>query len=566
MEIDFQALMATFVAETEEGLATLEERLVALERRPDDAEALGEIFRVIHTLKGDAGTLGFSLLADFAHRLEDPLEALRAGEIQAGESLVSLLLEAVDVLRGMLANAAEGIEEVLPAHRRLLERLAAEAAAPGARAAQRGEASAGVEAPAPREAAPPAEREAKTLRVEVAKLDALLNLTGEIGIARSRLTQMLEDREVEREAILELHREADRLFAHLQELALQVRMVPIGPTFRHHVRTVRDLARSLGKEALLVIEGADTPVDTAVIEHLRDPLTHMVRNALDHGIERPDERMEKGKDPRGRITLKAYHDAGSLVVELADDGAGLDRERIRARARSRGLAGEGMEPSDPALEQLIFEPGFSTAEAVTGLSGRGIGLDVVRRNVEALRGSLGIASRPGEGTRITLRLPLTLALIEGLRVGVGRETFILPLEAVVESLELPANGRSHGRMSGVVTVRGKSLPYLRLRRLFACAGAAPARENLVVVRYAGDWAGLVVDALYGQSQTVIKPLGKVFRDLAGFSGSAILGNGEVALILDVPRLLERGIRSLARNRPGREPRPARLSTPSRLDS
>jgi two-component system chemotaxis sensor kinase CheA len=289
-----------------------------------------------------------------------------------------------------------------------------------------------------------------------------------------------------------------------------------------------------------VLEGEDAEVDTSVAQHLRDPLTHMLRNAVDHGIETPDVRRRKGKDPVGTVTLSARHEGGGIVVRMTDDGAGLDRARILARARSRGMVRDGETPADADLLRLVLEPGFSTAEAVTDLSGRGVGLDVVRRSVEALRGSVSLESRPGEGTTLTLRLPLTLALIEGFSVGVADETYVVPLESVVECLELPAD-RHEADAAGVLSLRGEPLPFLRLREFLAVPGAAPTRESVVVIRHDSGRAGVVVDALHGGGQAVIKPLGRVLRDVPGVSGSTILGNGRVGLILDVPVLLRQAV-------------------------
>jgi len=280
-------------------------------------------------------------------------------------------------------------------------------------------------------------------------------------------------------------------------------------------------------------------VDTAVAEHIRDPITHMIRNALDHGIESPQVRERLGKSPSGCITLSARHSAGSIVIELKDDGAGLDRSRIAAQARVRGLVADPEAITEDELCGLVFEPGLSTADTVTELSGRGIGLDVVRRSIEALRGSVGIESWEGRGTAITLRFPLTLAVIGGLMVGVAGETFIIPLDGVVECLELPPDRGPETADRGVVNLRGEALPYVRLRRLFDVQGDPPARELVVVVRHGREQAGLCVDAVLGESQNVIKPLGKLFHGIAGIAGSTILGSGQVALILDLPTLLRR---------------------------
>jgi two-component system chemotaxis sensor kinase CheA len=307
------------------------------------------------------------------------------------------------------------------------------------------------------------------------------------------------------------------------------------------VRTVRDVAAAHGRQARLIIEGEDVEVDTTVVQHIHDPLTHMIRNALDHGIESPEVRMRKGKDPCGSVTLRAYREAGSIVIQLADDGAGLDRERILARARALGTVTDPEVLTEHELHRLVLEPGFSTAQQITDLSGRGIGLDVVRRNVERLRGSVGIESREGQGTTITLRLPLTLAIITGFAVEVANETYLIPLDTVVECLELPREECPHADGRGVLSVRGQALPYLRLREVFALPGSPRGREHVLVVRHDGGHVGLAVDVLCGESQTVIKPLGPLFHGLPGIAGSAILGSGRVALILDVEALLRQAV-------------------------
>ena len=292
-------------------------------------------------------------------------------------------------------------------------------------------------------------------------------------------------------------------------------------------------SRQPGKSARLVIEGEDVELDAKVIELLRDPLTHLVRNALSHGVEAPSERAARGKDPCGVVRLGAVREAGGIVIEVSDDGAGLSRERIVERARAMGLLGELGDPGDAELQRLIFEPGFTTAASVSEVSGRGVGLDVVERNVEALRGSVSVVSRPGAGTTFTIRLPLSLAIVPGFAVSVGAETYILPLESVLECLELDREAHAGPDGSGVMSLRGEPLPYRRLRLQFRVGGAPPPREFVVVLEHAGRRIGVVVDALLGDSQTVLKPLGRIFRDVPGLAGSAILGSGRVALILDV---------------------------------
>lgn len=542
VDIDREAIVQTFLAETEENLTAVEENLVRLEAHPEDEEALGTVFRAAHTLKGNAASLGFAAVAEFAHAAEDLLERLRDRALPLTGGLVTLLLQAVDALRNLVPDAVAGIEGLRPDQEALRMRLleaSADDAPVGPLVDRRGQ-----DGPGDRRAAQ-ASAERRTLRVDIDKLDRMLNLIGEIAIARGRLAVMLQDAAKRTwESVVEAHRESDRLSMDLQEQVMKVRMVPVGPTFRQYLRTVRDVATAHGKLARLVIEGEDVEVDMTVIEHLRDPLTHMIRNAIDHGIESPDARRTRGKNPCGSITLKASHDSGNIVIEVADDGAGLSRERILERARSGGGAIEAEKLSDQEVYQLVFEPGFSTAETVTDLSGRGVGMDVVRRNIDALRGSVGIDSREGEGARITIRLPLTLAIIEGFAVGVGDETYVVPLDAVVECIEMPIEEKekrnSHG--SGVISLHGEALPYLRLRQVFALGDIAPPREHIIVVRHLGGCAGLTVDTLLGERQTVIKPLGRLFQGLPGVSGSTILGNGRVALILDVPVLLREALR------------------------
>lgn len=378
--------------------------------------------------------------------------------------------------------------------------------------------------------------------MDVQKLDRLLDLTGEIAIARGRTTRLLENRkQLSIEELAEAHSIEAMLQAELQELVMKVRMVPVGPLFRQYQRTVRDLAKELGKIVNLQIEGDDVEVDTSVVEHLRDPLLHMIRNALDHGIELPEQRRMAGKPVEGVIALRASHQAGNISVEVADDGAGLNRARILEAAKKRGVAMDATDMSDHEVYQLVFESGLSTADQVSNLSGRGVGMDVVRRNVQALRGSVSIDSRPGMGSTVHLRFPLTLAIIEGFAVEVGGNTYVIPLDHVIECLDLldlPAEERSCSGGAGVINLRGEPLPYLDLGRHFGCTEERNGRQSVIVVRQESQLAGLVVDKLHGETQTVIKPLGEVFEGLRWAAGSAILGNGKVALILDTAVLLQ----------------------------
>jgi two-component system chemotaxis sensor kinase CheA len=365
-----------------------------------------------------------------------------------------------------------------------------------------------------------------TIRIDAARLDRLIDLVGELVIAQSSTG-------LRAGAGDEAQGEVMRLVDEVRHSALALRMVPIGTTLRRFERVVRDVCVELHKEVSLVITGGDAEMDKALVERISDPLLHLVRNSLDHGIETPAERQRHGKSAQGTLRLNAYHDAGSIVIEVSDDGRGLDRERILAKAVEREVVAAGAVLSDQEVYDLIFEPGFSTAETVSNLSGRGVGMDVVRRNVTALRGSIEVDTTRGVGTTIRLRLPLTLAIIDGFLVGVGSSSFIVPLDRVTECVELPPGPLGRDCMN----LRGEVLPFIRLRELFDIPGEPARRQNVVIVEQSGQRTGLVVDALLGELQTVIKPLGVLFSRLKCISGSTILGSGEIALILDVGPLV-----------------------------
>ena len=378
------------------------------------------------------------------------------------------------------------------------------------------------------------------LRVPADKLDRLIDLIGELVIAGSgaRLVAAQEHSGRFSEAAARIC----SLVEAARDGALQLRMVQIGETFNRFRRVVRDVSATLGKTIELQVAGGETELDKSMVEQITDPLMHLVRNSLDHGIEPPQARLAAGKPAQGRISLNAYHDSGSIVIEVSDDGRGLDRDRIVAKALQRGLVKEGQTLSDDEVWQLIFLPGFSTAEQVTDISGRGVGMDVVKRNIEALRGQIQVSSRAGRGTTLQIRLPLTLAIIDGFLVAVGGAHYIVPLELVVECIETPQEAlagllEADAPPAGVFNLRGEVMPYLVLRRQFGIDGTPATRQSVVVVQYGPSKIGLVVDRLLGEYQTVIKPLGRLFQALKGIAGSTILGSGEVALILDIPALV-----------------------------
>jgi two-component system chemotaxis sensor kinase CheA len=363
----------------------------------------------------------------------------------------------------------------------------------------------------------------------------VINLLGELVIASAGASLLA--RQTRQGSLVEANDQIAELVEEIRNGTLQLRMVPIGETFSRFRRVVRDTAAELHKDVQLEIVGGETELDKSVVERIADPLMHLVRNALDHGLETPEQRAAAGKPAQGRLTLSACHESGSILIRIDDDGRGIQRQKVLERAWSRGLVEPGVVPADADIDRLIFEPGFSTAEKVTNLSGRGVGMDVVRRNIEALRGTVTLSSEPGAGSRIEIRLPLTLAIIDGFLVGVGASRFIFPLDAVVEVIEdRAAAGTIDASGRRLIELRGQVLPVLCLRSLYALESAQPERASVVVIQSGGRRYGVLVDQLLGQHQTVIKPLGRMLKSLRGMSGSSILGNGDVALIFDVHSL------------------------------
>lgn len=375
--------------------------------------------------------------------------------------------------------------------------------------------------------------ENRFIRVEAERLDKLINLIGELVVNRQRvdlLASKLGDNNLT-EAITSMGNFTEQI----RDAALTLRMVPMAETFQKFKRVVRDTAKELGKEIELDIEGAETELDRSMVEKLNDPLMHIVRNAMDHGIESVAVRQSRNKPSAGTISLKARHDAGSIVLDISDDGGGLDLERIRKKAIANGVIEEGVHLSRHELYQLIFHPGLSTAEHVTNLSGRGVGMDVVKRNITELQGSIEIDSEVGVGTQFTIRLPLTLAIIDGFHVAAGNIDFIVPQNTILECVDL--GSLSHVQGQSCVNLRGEQIPYIRLQKLFSLQPVEDSREKLVVVQFGDKRAGIVVDVLHGEIQTVVKPMGPIFQALKGIGGSSLLGTGAVALILDVQQLI-----------------------------
>ncbi|MEQ8269205.1 chemotaxis protein CheA [Algiphilus sp.] len=376
--------------------------------------------------------------------------------------------------------------------------------------------------------------EARFIRIDSRRLDHLINLVGELVIAGSG-ARMLAD-ETGNEALIEANEQFQQLVEDVRDSSLSLRTVPLETIFSRFTRVVREISHDLGKTITIDFEGGETEIDRSLIERVSDPLIHIVRNAADHGIETPEEREHAGKDPMGRIKMRAFYDSGSVVIEISDDGRGVNPEKIRQKALSLGLIEAEQVLADEQLQDMLFEPGFSTAQSVTNISGRGVGLDVVRKNLKQVRGTVSLNSAVGKGSTFTLRLPLTLAIIDGFLVTVGTEKYVIPVELIRECIELPTLQSDAGGF-GICNVRGAVLPFVRLSRWFNRPDSDNKRPNMVVAQVGDRYVGLVVDRLLGESQTVIKPLGRLFAGVPGIGGATILGTGEVALILDVPAMV-----------------------------
>jgi two-component system, chemotaxis family, sensor kinase CheA len=374
-----------------------------------------------------------------------------------------------------------------------------------------------------------------SIRVEAAKLDKLGDLVGELVIVQARLSQLVGERHDS--TLMALAEELERLSDELRDNTLGIRMLPIGSTFNKFLRLVRDLSRDLGKEIELVTLGGETELDKNVIEKLNDPLVHLLRNSIDHGVEDPDTRQSMGKSRKGSITLSAEHAGGEVVITIADDGAGIDPRKIRSKAVERGMLAADATLSEDELLQLVFAPGFSTAEKVSNISGRGVGMDVVKRGIDSLRGQIKLESVLSQGTKVTVKLPLTLAIIDGLQVDVAADQYVIPLSSVEECVELDRRRISMGADREMINLRGEAVPFIRLRRWFERSGEIPDIEQIVIVNVQEHRIGLVVDKVIGQHQTVIKSLGRVYRELEGISGATVNGDGSMALIIDVPAMV-----------------------------
>jgi two-component system chemotaxis sensor kinase CheA len=580
-------LLKEYIVECLDHITGAEAALLTLETDPSQSEPIHTVFRAFHTIKGTSGFLNLEHIQKLAHRAENLLDRARNGEIRLTGGYADLALESCDALKAMikgLEGLRPGMELPMPANcEGLLEKLADPAAAGitadgtqppviprlgdilvaqgsvsrqvvetvaaeqgssriGEALVQSGAASATDVAQAIRAQKQTAVNFTSDamVRVSTDRLDSLINMIGELVISQSMIAQdpiVLRGRDAH---LCRNVSQTGKIVRELQDLTMGMRMVPLKQTFQKMARLVRDLGRKSGKTVQLVTEGEDTEIDRNMVEVLNDPLVHMIRNSVDHGIEPAEVRAKAGKPGTGTVSLRAYHSAGSVVIEIKDDGKGLDHQRICAKAIERGLIDPNRELTESEAFGLIFLPGFSTAEKITDVSGRGVGMDVVRKNVESLRGRVDVASRPGLGSTFTLRLPLTMAITDAMQVRVGSERYLLPTVVIEQSFH-PAPGTITtvtGR-GECVMLRNELIPIVRLHRVFGVpgAGADPYGALLVAVEAEGERCALMVDELLSQQQVVVKSLGRSLGNVPGVSGGAILGTGRVGLILDVAGLI-----------------------------
>lgn len=550
-------IAADFIIEAQEILDRLGQQLVDLEQTPTDSEQLNAVFRGFHTLKGGAGFLAITAMVELCHAAEEALGLARSGKASLLASHFDAAQQSLDWLQAMLDAVAAG-QTAQPAPPELIARfqmeegaIAPPAATTAATAATTPPAAAAATStaaptPLPKPAAPAASPAAapprqaseaeQTVRVDTKRLDAIVNLTGELVLARNRLKNLrtrLKDEEFER-AVSTL----DLATARLQNAVMRTRMQPVGKVFSRFNKLARDVARSLSKEVELEIIGADTELDRNLVEALADPLVHLVRNAIDHGVETPELREATGKPRMGNVRLSAQQEGDFVSIEVNDDGAGIDPERLRVKAREKGLieAETAARLSSEECLQLIFLPGFSTKQAVTDISGRGVGMDVVQSRIRELSGQIQIQSELGRGSRFLIRVPLTLAILPTLLIAAGEDVYALPLARVVEVLHAPGSALRwfDGRL--ILDRRHTTLPLVDLRRWLGIPSEDGALLTVVLLQAGESRFGLVVDQVIGREEVVIKPLPKVLRGLPGYAGATLIGDGRMALILDVDGL------------------------------
>jgi two-component system chemotaxis sensor kinase CheA len=539
---EMKEIVESFIVETKELLDKLDNDLVELEKRQNDVELLNAIFRYVHTIKGTSSFIGFEQMSELTHKFEDVLNKLRKFELKLNPEIMDVILKAQDLMKVLLskleANDLSPID--ISGVVSKLERIS------------RGEflIEEDVEKASVDNVSQKLQSKVidKTVRIDVERLDELMNLVGELVLGRNRLTQIVsgiverfEGESLARE-LMDTIAQVDYLTSELQAVVMRARMMPIAKVFSKFPRIVRDLSRDLNKEVELLIYGEETEVDKSVIESIHDPLVHLIRNAIDHGIETPQERKAVGKPEKGKVILRAEHEGNFIVITVEDDGRGIDPERVRRKAVEKKIITEqeASSISDRDALNLIFLPGFSTASKVTNVSGRGVGLDVVKANITKLNGMIDVQSTLGQGTKFILKLPLTLAIIQGLLVDVCGEIFIIPLSSVIEVVRIPRSQVHSIKGREIIRLRDSVLPLVRLANIFNLSSNGDFKENLyvVVVGLAEKKLGIVVDELVGQKEVVIKSLGSYLNNVRGIAGATILGDGTVRMIVDVAQIFK----------------------------
>ena len=572
---DMQELVQDFLVETNEIIENLDHDLVELESNQNDLELLNKIFRGAHTMKGSSSFLGFNKLADLTHHAEDILNKLRKGEMVVTREIMDTLLEFVDKTKQIISDIENGTDTAdvasvindlkLASEGKLVGKKPAAASAPASQVAAPAQAATPKAAPKQEAKQHQATQVEQTIRVDVSRLDSLVNLVGELVLSRNRLSQIageLENKfenEYLVEQLLDVTSAIGMNTTELQLAIMKTRMIAIGKVFNKFPRVVRDIARDTGKEIDLIISGEETELDKQVIESIGDPLLHMIRNSCDHGVETPEVRVAKGKPRTGTVLLSAYHEGNHVVIEIKDDGAGMDPDKLKRKAIEKGVItlDEANNMDDKQAFGLIFKAGFSTAEKITNISGRGVGMDVVRNNIEKLNGIITIDSKINEGSTFFLKLPLTLAIIQALLVEVAGETFAIPLASVVETVRITNEEIHSFEGREVLKLRDRVLSLVRLDEAFALDELEQDEIYVVVVALAEKQLGFIVDKLIGQEEIVIKSLGEYLGGNPGIAGATITGDGRVRLILDVSGVIEvaqnmprriRNVKKLAGNR------------------
>jgi two-component system chemotaxis sensor kinase CheA len=556
-----KSLILDFINEATEHVESCEGGLLALENKPGDNETLNLIFRAFHTIKGMAGFLNLAEIGSLAHSAENLLDLARKGEMVLAGKNMDVIFESVDLMKKMITSLKCSLESGEPIVKQpqlpdLIKKLKTVAENKGCDPQAEIPMMPADDAKLDKvleEKASSTEDSAKskshstdeTIKVNTVRLDNLINMVGELVIAQLMVAEDVNKTLTSENSLSRNVAHQSKITRELQELSMSMRMVPISGVFQKMTRLVRDLSQKAAKKVNLSISGEDTELDRNIVDKIADPLVHMIRNSVDHGIEPAEDRIKAGKNPAGQIKLRAFHQSGNIVIEIEDDGKGLDKDRILKKAIKNGIISPDQQLSDQEIFKLIYHAGLSTAEKVTSVSGRGVGMDVVKKNVESLRGRIDIASVLGKGTTFVIRLPLTLAIIDGQIVTVGKERYILPISSIVRSFRPNSKQVSTVQNTGeVVMVRGQLLPLIRLHKLFGIASSVddPTHALVVVVEEDGKRCCLLVDELLGQQQVVIKSLGEGMGAVKGVSGGAIMGDGKISLILDVP-----GLTGLARN-------------------